>query len=155
MARLNQPLSDAEFARIAAILERSGRAMNVEMVDGFFAALICGPGLVGPSEYLRMIWGGDPIGGETGWRDEAEMQEYFELLMRHWNFLMKSAAPHGRCFRPTTETRAACNRGLLRTTPWFVLIVSPNVVGHVYLCWMQITRNGTKMLDYRRGSCTG
>ena len=85
MPRLNQPLSDAEFARMAAMLERSERAMNVEMVDGFFAALICGPGLVGPSEYLRMIWGGDPIGGETGWRDEAEMQEFFELLMRHWN----------------------------------------------------------------------
>src|SRR5262245_22910896 len=67
------------------MLARSERAMNVEMVDGFFAALICGPDAVHPSEYLRVIWGGDRIGGEKGWRDDAEMQEFFDLLMRHWN----------------------------------------------------------------------
>jgi uncharacterized protein len=85
MLRLDQPLSEAEYARIAAMLEGCKRAMNVEMLDGFFAALICGPGLARPSEYLRMIWGGERIGGEKGWRDEAEMQESLELLMRHWN----------------------------------------------------------------------
>ena len=46
---------------------------------------ICGPDLVRPSEYLRLIGGGDKIGGEKGWRDEAEMQEFFDLIMRHWN----------------------------------------------------------------------
>ena len=58
--------------------------MNLEMLDGFFAALICSPDLVPPSEYLRDIWDGDRIGGE-GFRDEAEMQEFFDLIMRHWN----------------------------------------------------------------------
>jgi uncharacterized protein len=85
MPGLNQPLNEAECARFAAMLERGERAMNVEMLDGFFAALICGPDLVRPSEYLRMIWGGDHIGGEKGWRDQAEMQEFFDLVMRHWN----------------------------------------------------------------------
>ena len=67
------------------MLGRSERAMNLEMLDGFFAALICGPDLVRPSEYLRVIWGGDKIGGDKGWRDEAEMQDFFDLIMRHWN----------------------------------------------------------------------
>jgi uncharacterized protein len=84
MAGLNQPLSDADYARVAIILERSKHAMNLEMLDGFFTALICGPDLVGPSEYLREIWGGK-LGGEEGWRDEQELQEFLDLIMRHWN----------------------------------------------------------------------
>ena len=88
MAALKEPLTDAEYDRVASMLERSERAMNLEMLDGFFAALICGPDLVPPSEYLRVIWGGDKMGGDKGWRDEAEMQEFFDLIMRHWNSLI-------------------------------------------------------------------
>ena len=43
MAGLNQTLSDAEYARIAVMIQRGKRAMNLEMLDGFFAALICSP----------------------------------------------------------------------------------------------------------------
>ena len=71
------------------MLERSRdkRTMNLEMLDGFFAALICSPDLVPPSEYLREIWGGDHIGE---FRDETEMQEFFDLIMRHWNSLART-----------------------------------------------------------------
>jgi uncharacterized protein len=91
MAGVDQPLSDADYARIAIMLERlRGKgAMNLEMLDGFFAALICGPGLVPPSEYLREIRGSDRAGGE-GFRDEAEMHEFFYLIMRHWNSLART-----------------------------------------------------------------
>jgi uncharacterized protein len=99
MAALNQPLTDAEYDHVASMLARSDRAMNVEMLDGFFAALICGPDLVRPSEYLRVIWGGDKIGGDRGWRDEAEMQEFFDLIMRHWNSVI-AALSSGEPFMP-------------------------------------------------------
>jgi hypothetical protein len=58
-----QPLTDAEFDKLADLLNRFGdkRAMNLEMLDGFFAALICGPDDVPPSEYLPEIWGGDMV----------------------------------------------------------------------------------------------
>ncbi len=58
-----QPLTDAEFDKLADILKRFGdkRAMNLETLDGFFAALICGPDDVPPSEYLPEIWGGDMV----------------------------------------------------------------------------------------------
>jgi uncharacterized protein len=35
--------------------------MNLEQLDGFFAALICGPVNVPPSEYLPVILGDDMI----------------------------------------------------------------------------------------------
>jgi uncharacterized protein len=49
-----QPLSDAELEIVHEILERFGdkRAMNLEHLDGFLTALICGPDAVPPNEYL-------------------------------------------------------------------------------------------------------
>ena len=52
-AAINQPLTDAEFDRLSDFLDKAGMsAMNIEGVDGFLAALICGLDLVSPSEYL-------------------------------------------------------------------------------------------------------
>ena len=47
-----QPLTDAEIDRLADFLKscKGGRAMNVEALDGFFAALITGPETVMPGE---------------------------------------------------------------------------------------------------------
>jgi Uncharacterised protein family (UPF0149) len=47
------PLTEAELDRLGNFLNgcKGGRAMNVEQLDGFFAALIAGPEPVMPSEY--------------------------------------------------------------------------------------------------------
>jgi hypothetical protein len=52
-----QPLSEAELDRVSALLARFGnkRPMNLEQLDGFFAALISGPQIVPPSDYLPVI----------------------------------------------------------------------------------------------------
>ena len=56
----NEPLTDAELDRLGDFLKgcKGGRAMNVEALDGFFAALIAGPETVMPSEYYREVFGG-------------------------------------------------------------------------------------------------
>jgi yecA family protein len=50
----------------------------------FFAALICCPDTVPPSEYLPEIWGGDMTDNEA-FSDQAELQKFLDLVMRHWN----------------------------------------------------------------------
>jgi uncharacterized protein len=54
-----EPLTDAELDRLNSVLARFGdkHSMNLEKLDGFLAALICGPDTVLPSEYLPAIWG--------------------------------------------------------------------------------------------------
>ena len=49
-----QPLTDAEFERLSGALGRfdNKHPMNLEQLDEFLAALICGPEIVRPSEYL-------------------------------------------------------------------------------------------------------
>jgi uncharacterized protein len=78
----SQPLTDAEFELLSTILERLGdkRRMNLEQLDGFLAALICGPNLVRPSEYLPII-----LGEEFVFEDTSVLQEFLSLIMRHWN----------------------------------------------------------------------
>jgi len=58
-------------------------AMSFEMLDGFITALVIGPEMIPPSEYLAEIWGTD--GGGPAW-DGTEQAEYFlSLLMKRWN----------------------------------------------------------------------
>jgi uncharacterized protein len=81
-----QPLTNPELAQLADFLRqcKGGQAMNVEELDGFFAALVAGPETVFPSEYYPHIFGGtmeeacqfdnlDQVNAVLGW------------LSRHWN----------------------------------------------------------------------
>ena len=82
----NEPLTDAELDRLGNFLRscKGGGAMNLEKLDGFFAALIAGPETVMPSEYLPEVFGGEM--SETckfGSVDEAN--DMLGLMMRHWN----------------------------------------------------------------------
>ncbi len=82
----NEPLTDAELDRLGDFLKscKGGRAMNIEQVDGFFAALIAGPETVMPSEYYPEVFGGEMSDVcEFGSLDEAN--EILGLMMRHWN----------------------------------------------------------------------
>jgi uncharacterized protein len=81
-----QPLSDQELDTLTGILVRFGAkgAMNLEQLDGFFAALIAGPDDVLPSEYLPEIWG-DGIVNERTFRAQAILQDFLSLVTRHWN----------------------------------------------------------------------
>src|SRR5208283_3167519 len=55
------PLTDAELDRLGDFLKgcKGGKAMNLEELDGFFAALIAGPEPVITSEYNREVFGGE------------------------------------------------------------------------------------------------
>ncbi len=82
----HEPLTDAELDRLGDSLKscKGGRAMNVETLDGFFAALIGGPETVMPSEYYREVFGGEMSEAcEFGSLDEAN--DILGLMMRHWN----------------------------------------------------------------------
>ena len=55
----NEPLTDADLERLGKFLRtcKGGKAMNVEALDGFLAALITGPETVMPSNYYPEVFG--------------------------------------------------------------------------------------------------
>jgi uncharacterized protein len=82
----NEPLMDADLDRLDEFLKsyKGGKAMNIEEVDGFFSALIAGPEIVVPSEYMPELFGSKtPETHAFGTLGEAN--EILGLLMRHWN----------------------------------------------------------------------
>jgi len=81
-----KPLTDAELDRLGDFLKRckGGKAMNLEELDGFFAALIAAPETVMPSEYNREVFGGE-MSEVVEFSGLDEAQEIMNLMMRHWN----------------------------------------------------------------------
>jgi uncharacterized protein len=84
----HEPLTDAELDRLGDFLKscKGGRAMNLEELDGFFAALIAGPEIVMPSEYYREVFGGETL-DVCDFGNFKEGNEVLGLMMRHWNII--------------------------------------------------------------------
>ena len=70
----HDPLTDAELDRLGDFFKscKGGKAMNVEALDGFFAALIAGPETVMPSEYYPEVLRRRDIGMECGLNNAFE-----------------------------------------------------------------------------------
>jgi yecA family protein len=106
----NQSLTETELARLQQFLSncKGGRAMNVEELDGFFAALVAGFDVVMPSEYLPQVFGSE--------REETHQFEHLEeahdilaLLMRHWNDIAGTLLDLSPFLRQTLKTQDAAN----------------------------------------------
>lgn len=82
------PLSKSELKALDAFLisgATPNACMNMEELDGFFAALICGPEMVMPNEYLPIVWCQENEEDRLVFESEAQAQHILSLLMRHWN----------------------------------------------------------------------
>lgn len=83
---VDRMIAEEEFVRLDELLEsraQSAGGMPLEMLDGFFSALIVGPEAVMPSEYLPLA-----LGEEQEWDSMERAQEAFGLLMRLWNHIV-------------------------------------------------------------------
>ena len=54
--KLNQPLSDADWERLAEILEQTNASVDIEAMDGLLAAFACGPRELMPSDVLPLAY---------------------------------------------------------------------------------------------------
>ena len=80
----SEPLVEAELDQLGDLLARFGgqAGINPEELDGFFAALICGPSNVLPSEYLPEILRDGIVDAMS---TQSALQELISLVTRHWN----------------------------------------------------------------------
>jgi uncharacterized protein len=81
-----ESLTEAELDHLGQFLKncKGGKAMNIEELDGLFAALIAGPEIVGPREYMPEVFGSETPGTRQ-FKSLEEANEILGLMMRHWN----------------------------------------------------------------------
>jgi len=78
------PLDLADFDRLQAVLARDPqRCMNVEMLDGYFAGLVCAPARASVGLCFGPVFGVEII-ADADFADAAEAAAIENLLRRHW-----------------------------------------------------------------------
>jgi len=83
-----QALNDIEFDELDKFLladDMPENAMDISMLDGFFAALVLHPQLINPSEYFRWIWDSEKGVDEPILADMEIGNRILELIIRHYN----------------------------------------------------------------------
>ena len=63
-------------------------AMDVSMLDGFFAAIVLHPQLIMPREYLPWVWDADEGRDEPAFASLDEANRILGLVMRHYNSVL-------------------------------------------------------------------
>lgn len=100
---LSSPLNEEEYEELDEFLlslECEEGIICVSELDGFFTAVISGPDMIVPSEWLPVIWGGHDQSPE--WESEADFQRIFGMLIRLMNStsdtLMEAPMEFEPCF---------------------------------------------------------
>jgi len=116
-SNLEQPLSDDEIEDLGNFLleANDGEAMTVDELDGFFVALICGPELVPPSEYMPVIWRAGELSSIFETPEEAN--RYLSLMMRLWNTIAHTLS-EGEPYKPLIFDEAL--DGVPSVTRWAI-----------------------------------
>jgi uncharacterized protein len=81
-----QTIDEDDLDFIDTILEKYGdedSILNASELDGFLTAIVSGPDMIMPSEWLPAIWGDEDASPE--WESEAEVSRFMNLVMTMMN----------------------------------------------------------------------
>ncbi|WP_374260322.1 UPF0149 family protein [Zoogloea sp.] len=85
----SEPLSDEELEQLEELLvsdDVPADCMNLEMLDGYLAAIIASPLPVKVEQWLPAVWTADE--GEVGFGSGAVLQKAIELVLRYHNDML-------------------------------------------------------------------
>jgi len=80
------PLTNREIEKLDAFLLSGGgleNAMDVFTFDGFLCAVLSGPKVVMPSEWMRWVWDKERGEQPSEFASEKQAQRILSLLVRH------------------------------------------------------------------------
>lgn len=84
----SNPLTEEELDFIDSILEAyqtDESIHNASELDGFVTALVSGPNIVKPSQWLPAIWSYSDQEASPDWKSDDEFTRFLELVMQHMN----------------------------------------------------------------------
>ncbi len=100
---LDEPLSDAELDELEAFLASDSvpqDCMDLEMLDGFLTAVVSGPDVVQPSEWLPQVWSEGGKSAAPAFSGSEQAQRIMALVLRHLVGIQRTLAESPTRFRP-------------------------------------------------------
>jgi len=107
MKNLESPLNDDELDCLDRFLldrideetcteDMNAGILNVSELDGLFTAVVSGPALIAPSQWLPVVWGDfEPV-----WENEKAFEDVFSLMIRHINSIAATLSDRPHKFEP-------------------------------------------------------
>lgn len=100
------PLTEKELEWLEDMLEKHGNddaIVDVAELDGLLTAVLSGPTMIEPSEWLIALWGGK--NRIPKWSNEREMNRFMELCFQHMNDIADRLAEFPEQFDPLFGVR--------------------------------------------------
>src|SRR5215471_16607470 len=100
--KLDEPLSDTDYDELEVFLGSNAvpqDCMDLEMLDGFLTAIVSGPELIQPSEWLPVVWSDSQRTVTPVFQNNEQAERILSLVLRMLC-----------CSRRTSESiRSACS----------------------------------------------
>lgn len=100
------PLTEKELEWLEDMLEKHGNddaIVDVAELDGLLTAVLSGPAMIEPSEWLIALWGGK--NRIPKWSNEREMNRFMALCFQHMNDIADRLAEFPEQFDPLFGVR--------------------------------------------------
>ncbi len=108
-----------ELAERLAAPALQGRAMDVSTLEGFLTAVLIGPGLVMPTQWIPWVWDKHEGSQDPGFQDVEGANQILGLVMRLHNGLNRRLRDAPEDFEPLSWRGA--QRGVVQWCEGFVL----------------------------------
>jgi len=100
---LDEPLTEAEMDELEAFLASDAvpqDCMDLEMLDGYLAAIVSGPESIQPSEWLPPVWSEGGRTANPAYTGNDQAQRVMGLILRHMVGIQRTLAESPTRFRP-------------------------------------------------------
>ena len=115
------PLTNREIKELDAFLladDSLENAMDVSTLDGFLCAVVSGPKVVMPSEWMRWIWDMDEGEQSPEFASENQAQCILSLLIRHANDIALTLIEAPQYYEPLFFKRDVKGRAVSIVDEW-------------------------------------
>ena len=101
--KLDEPLTEAEYDTLEAFFGSNAvpqDCMDLEMLDGFLAAVVSGPDTIQPSEWLPVVWSDSQRTVSPAFADNEQAERILSLILRLQNSIVRTLTDSPTRFKP-------------------------------------------------------
>jgi uncharacterized protein len=101
--KLDEPLAEAEYDELETFFGSNAvqqDCMDLEMLDGFLTAIVSGPELIQPSEWLPVVWSDSQRSVSPVFSNNEQAERILSLLLRLQNSIVRTLMESPTRFKP-------------------------------------------------------